>query len=131
MDDDETVEQWYTDLLVFPHSTVPSKAVQALLPDPDPRAKEPLLETRWKDQPDVVPHAIQAVLELNGEDTRDALLDMLWYSDEQRIRTAAVEALANYDDDEVREKLQALRDNPDENEAVREAASESLEKLDD
>ncbi|QLH77228.1 HEAT repeat domain-containing protein [Halosimplex rubrum] len=130
--DDKYVVEWYEDLLVRPRPEIPSEAAKALADNPDPRAKDALLQTRWKALPEVVPHAFRALAKLGSEEVRDALLD---YRDfphaDETIRTATIEALGTFDEEEVRTTLQAIADDEDEPEAIREAARDALAAVDE
>ncbi|QPV61596.1 HEAT repeat domain-containing protein [Halosimplex litoreum] len=89
-----------------------------------------MLWTRWTDNPDVVPHAIRALVQIGGEDVREALLELPDFSEEESIRKAAIEGLAEFDDEEVRTTLQAIADNEEESEPIREAARDALAAVD-
>lgn len=128
-DDDEYVEEWYEEMLLSRYPDIPSKAAKALADEPDERAKDSLLQTQWKDQAEVVPNAIEALVQLGGDDVRDALVEILDFSNKARIREAAAEGLASFEGLEVREALQETRDDPEEEDRVRQAARNTLQSI--
>jgi hypothetical protein len=130
VDNDEVSEKYETLLNSDSLSLeVRAEVSRILMSSPDRRARDALLQTRWRDQVAVVPNAVQALVQLGGDDVRNGLLELLDFSDKEPIRKAAVEGLAEFDGDEVREALETIRDDPDESEQIRDAASDSLEQF--
>jgi len=120
----------YESLLTHKSRQIREEAARILVEQSDNRAKDGLLWTRWTDNPDVVPHAIRALVQIGGDDVREALLDLPDFSEKEAIRKAAVEGLAEFDDEEVRTTLKAIADDGDESEAIREASRDALAALD-
>jgi hypothetical protein len=130
-DDDEYVEEWYEDLLLMPDPEIPSEAAKALAENPDPRAKDALLQTRWKVLPEVVPHAFEALVTIGGDDVQEALIDYADFSNaDESIRKATVEALGTFDDEAARTALSEVAADEDAPESVREAARATLDDSD-
>jgi hypothetical protein len=129
--DNEAVKEWYEQCLLFRHPEIPSETAKALARNPDERAREVLLQTRWKDQAEVMPHVFEALVELGGDDVRDTLLDTIGFTNKEPIRVAAVECLSAFDDAEVRQRLQEVAEDEEKSEEVRQAARESLAELSD
>jgi hypothetical protein len=127
--DENTATEMYTDLLMHKSRNVRAGAAEALAEYPDDRAREPLHKTRWTEDTDVVPHSVRALVRLGDDDVRNGLFELLDFSDKEPIRKAAVEGLAEFDESDVHETLEAIREDPAESEDVREAAQRSLERL--
>jgi len=126
---DKKAKRWYKELLLSAETEIPSETAKALAKNPDEQAREALLQTRWKDQAEVVPHAFETLVELGGEDVRDALLETIGFTRHESIRVAAVECLSAFDDNEVRQRLQEVAADEEKSEEVRQAARESLAQL--
>jgi len=130
-DDEETAKRWYEELLLSADPEIPSETAKALARNPDERAREVLLQTRWKDQAEVMPHVFEALVELGGDDVRDTLLDTIGFTNKEPIRVAAVECLSAFDDGEVRQRLQEVAEDEEKSAEVRQAARDSLAELSD
>ncbi|WP_436932369.1 HEAT repeat domain-containing protein [Halosimplex halobium] len=129
--ENNSISEQYKALLSHSSRRIRSEAAGVLAEYPDDRAKDGLLWTRWTDNPDVVPHAIRALVQIGGEDVREALLELPDFSEKESIRKAAIEGLAEFDDEEVRTTLQTIADNEDESESIHEAACDALTALND
>jgi len=102
--------------------------VKELAARPDEQAKESLLATRWRDQPQLVQPALHGAAKLGGEDVRDALCETIGFSSHPEIRQTAIELLGDYPDDKTRETLASVAKD-DEDETVRETATQVLSAL--
>jgi hypothetical protein len=128
--DDQIASEMYDDLLTHVSQTIRAGSAVALAENPDERAREALHKTRWTEYTDVVPHSVRALVELGGDDVRRGLLELLDFSEEEPIRKAAVEGLATFDDEDVRNALREIEADADEYESPRRTARDSLQRLD-
>lgn len=125
---DTDVGAKYQALLSHESRTIQRAAANALEQHPDERAKEWLLLRRWVDRPEIVPVALRAAAQFQGEDVREALYETIDFSDRSEIRKTAVELLVEYPDEETVDILEEVAES-DQDGSVREAARSVLDTI--
>lgn len=127
--DGDAVAENYRRLLSHQCEHVRTAVIEVLTEMPDERAKRPLLDLRWEDDPDVVCPALEAAAGIGGAEVREALCETLEFSDQPRIRETAVTELAAFVGEEVTDTLATVAEE-DDSQQVREAAQSTLRKRD-